>query len=342
MWYNAPMTNTVEKKIVVSGIQPSGPLHVGNYLGMVRHALALQERKDVRCYFFIADQHALTEPPYDAATRKELTFNLMVDFLALGLNPRKVTLFVQSDVPEHTELAWTFATVTSVGELERMTQWKDKAGKDHAKGNAGLLTYPILQAADILAYKAQMVPVGQDQFQHLEFTRIIARAFNRRYGVTFPETEAMATETPKIMSLHDPVKKMSKSHGEHTVLRLTDSPKLLSEKLARAVTDSGAATKEKSAGVANLFMLLKAFGEEATVAQFDEAYQHGTIRYSELKAELARAIGDHFADFRKKREVLLRKPNAVRAVFTAGAKTARRVAQATMAEVRRNTGIGRV
>lgn len=331
----------MEKKIVVSGIQPSGPLHVGNYLGMLRHALALQENKDLRCYFFIADQHALTEPPYDAAERRRLTFELMVDFLALGLNPRQTTLFVQSDVPEHMELAWTFATVTSVGELERMTQWKDKAGKDHAKGNAGLLTYPILQAADILAYKAQLVPVGQDQFQHLEFTRLVARAFNRRYGVTFPETEALATETPKIMSLHDPVKKMSKSHGNHTVLRLTDSPKQLSEKLARAVTDSGAAGSEKSAGVANLFMLLKAFGEEATVARFDEAYQHGTIRYSDLKAELARSLADHFAAFRKKREALVRKPNTVRAVFAAGAKTASRVARATMAEVRRTTGIGR-
>jgi len=331
----------MEKKIVVSGIQPSGPLHVGNYLGMLRHALALQERKDLRCYFFIADQHALTEPPYDAAERRRLTFELMVDFLALGLNPRKATLFVQSDVPEHTELAWTLTTITPVSQLERMTQWKDKGGRKNADSNAGLLTYPILQAADILIYKGELVPVGQDQFQHLEFTRLVARAFNRRYGVIFPETEALATETPKIMSLHDPVKKMSKSHGEHTVLRLTDSPRHLSEKLARAVTDSGAAGSEKSAGVANLFMLLKAFGEEATVAQFDEAYQHGTIRYSELKAELARAIGDHFAAFRKKREALMRKPNTVRAVFASGAKSASRVARATMADVRAATGIGR-
>jgi tryptophanyl-tRNA synthetase len=331
----------MEKKIVVSGIQPSGALHVGNFLGMLRNALALQERKDLRCFFFIADQHALTEPPFDAKAREKLTLELMVDFLALGLNPRKVTLFLQSDVPEHVELAWTFATVTPVGELERMTQWKDKAGKDHGKGNAGLLTYPILQAADILLYKAQMVPVGQDQFQHLEFTRTVARAFNRRYGATFPEAEALATDTPKIMSLHDPVKKMSKSHGEQTVLRLTDSPKQLAEKLARAVTDSGAAGKVKSAGVANLFMLLKAYGEEATLAHFEDAYHHGTIRYSELKAELARAVGDYFAPFRKKREELLRKPNAVRAVFAAGAKSASRVARETIAEVRQRTGIGR-
>ncbi|MEK7102430.1 MAG: tryptophan--tRNA ligase, partial [Patescibacteria group bacterium] len=190
--------------IVVSGIQPSGPLHIGNYLGALRYWLELQKNPKNECYFFIADLHALTQGK-SAKELRENTLTLVAELLALGIDPKKSSFFVQSQVPAHAELGWILNCVTPIGELERMTQYKDKAARQKSNVNVGLLTYPVLQAADILIYHGNAVPVGEDQVQHLELTRTIARWFNQRYGATFPEPKPFLTPTPRVMSLTSPL-----------------------------------------------------------------------------------------------------------------------------------------
>ncbi|MFZ2970868.1 MAG: tryptophan--tRNA ligase [Minisyncoccia bacterium] len=228
------MTNQTRKR-VFSAIQPSGELHIGNYLGALKNFVELQGSYD--CFFFIADYHSITEN-YDPKEKPKQIFNLALDFLAAGLDPNKCTIAVQSQVCEHTELAWIFNTITPMGLLERMTQYKDKAVRQKQNINVGLFDYPVLQAADILIYKAEFVPIGQDQVQHLELSRNIAHAFNAKFGKTFPEPQPLLTETPKIMSLTDPTKKMSKSHGPKSYIGINDSPEMIKEKMKKAVTGS--------------------------------------------------------------------------------------------------------
>lgn len=249
---------------IVSGIQPTGPLHLGNYLGAVKNWLDLQSKHD--CLFFVADYHSLTEN-YDPRQKPNQIYELAAELLALGLDPKKCTLFVQSDVSEVTELAWVFNTLVSMPELSRMTQFKDKStrqeqntkprtvtptqiGGSGARVNVGLFDYPVLQAADILIYDGEAVPVGQDQVQHVELTRDIACDFNRKFGKTFPEPKSLLTKNPRVMSLLEPEKKMSKSLGEAHYIALTDDPETIKKKIARAITDAGPALSGPEALIA--------------------------------------------------------------------------------------------
>ena len=223
----------MSKKIAFSGIQPSGELHIGNYLGAIRSWIELLDTYD--CIFCIVDYHAVTVP-YDPKDLARRTYEAAVVYIASGLDPEKCTIFVQSDVPEHTELQWLLGTVTPLGDLFRMTQYKEKARKlsSHQSICSGLLCYPILQAADILLYKAEAVPVGEDQAQHLELTREIARAFNRRFGPVFPEPKTLLSKAKRILGV-DGEHKMSKSLGNH--IGLTEDPDSIWEKLRTAKTD---------------------------------------------------------------------------------------------------------
>jgi tryptophanyl-tRNA synthetase len=223
----------MSKPIVLSGIQPTGNLHIGNYLGAVKNWVDLQNSGKYECYFFIADYHALTGSG-DAASRREQVMVLAAELMALGINPKKSTLFVQSHIVEHTELAWIFSTITPVAELERMTQFKDKAARQDANVNTGLLTYPTLMAADILLYHANFVPVGQDQTQHMELTNDMVRWFNNRYGNYFTPPKLLLTDVPKAMSLLEPTKKMSKSLGAAHVIELADEPEVITNKLKKS------------------------------------------------------------------------------------------------------------
>jgi len=226
------------KHIVFSGIQPSGQLHIGNYFGALQSWLELQKNPDHDCIFAIVDFHALTEGP-EPKELQQRTFDTAVDFLAAGLDPNKSIIMLQSLVPEHTDLAWILNCVTPITWLERIPTFKDKAQQFKNNLNVGLLDYPVLMAADILLYKATMVPVGYDQLPHLELTREIARAFNAQYGHVFPEPQEKITPTPKIMSLNDPTKKMSKSLGSKSYLALADTPESIKKKIKSMVTATG-------------------------------------------------------------------------------------------------------
>lgn len=326
----------MSRPVILSGIQPTGNFHVGNYLGAVKNWVDLQAKGDYEMFIFIPDLHSLTgDLPADE--RRALMTNAAVELLACGLDPQKTTLFVQSHVPEHAELAWIFNCVTPVAELERMTQYKDKSEKQTKNINAGLLTYPALMAADILLYRATVIPVGMDQIQHVELTRDTARWFNNRFGEYFAEPNHLLSPVPKVMSLLEPTKKMSKSHGLDTVLQLCDEPEELQRKLKKAVTatEGGAGAP----GVQNLLDLLMHFGNAEIHAQFVAAEKDGSIRYGDLKAAVADAVGTHFADFRARRKELLANPAEIDRILADGAERARAVAQKTMGEVRKLVGI---
>ncbi len=324
------------KPVIFSGIQPTGNLHIGNYLGAVKNWVELQNSDKYECFFFIADYHSLTGQD-TADDRRKKILNLAAEIIALGVDPDRVTFFVQSHIPEHTELAWVFNCITPVAELERMTQFKDKAAHQEKNINAGLLTYPILQVADVLLYHGTLVPVGQDQVQHIELIRVIARAFNKRYGEYFPETKHLLTEIPKVMSLLEPTKKMSKSLGAGHVIELCEDQKQIETKLKKAVTatEGGAAAP----GVQNLLLLLKQFGSSETYETLAKAEKNGTIRYGDLKQELATAIANYFADFRTRRSDLLANPKEIEAILANGAVKAQKVAAKTMQDVRKLVGI---
>jgi len=347
---------------IVSGIQPTGPLHLGNYLGAIKNWLDLQSKHD--CYFFIADYHSLTEN-FDPRSKREQIYMLAAELLAAGLDPKKCVIFTQSDVPEVTELAWVFNTLVTMPELERMTQFKDKSARQAANLNVGLFDYPVLQAADILIYGGEAVPVGADQVQHIELARGLARAFNRKFGETFGEPKPLLTKTARLMSLLEPEKKMSKSLGEAHYIALSDSPEIISKKLARAVTDTGPSieaeprrTLQRSAswrrakeggsasdnflmspGVSNLFSLLAYFGTKKDLTKFETSYKDGSIHYSDLKITLASRVSDYFADFRKARALLLNNKSSLDRILARGAKHARSLAQKKMKEVRKKIGL---
>lgn len=324
------------KPVIFSGIQPTGNLHIGNFLGAVNNIVKLQNGGDYQMHYFIADYHSLTGTQ-DASERRATILSLAAELIAAGIDPDKTTFFVQSHVPEHTELAWIFNCITPLAELYRMTQFKDKSEKQDKNINAGLLTYPALMAADILLYHGTVVPVGQDQTQHLELSNDIARWFNNRYGDYFSEIKGRFTEIPKVMSLLEPTKKMSKSAGAGHVIELADEPNVIEKKLSKAVTATEGGGL--APGVQNLLLLLKQFGDEATYKKFVAAEKDGTIRYGDLKKELATAISATFADFRAKRAELLKNPDKLQAILDKGAAKARVTAERTMADVRKLVGI---
>jgi len=324
------------KPIILSGIQPTGNFHVGNYLGAVRNWLRLQDSGQYEMYILIPDLHSLTGE-LASDERRRLMVTAAAELLALGLDPDKVTIFVQSHVPEHAELAWIFNCITPVAELYRMTQFKDKAERQEKNINTGLLTYPILQAADILLYRATVIPVGQDQVQHVELTRDIARWFNRRFGQYFPEPEHLLSAVPKVMSLLYPEKKMSKSHGPESVIELADEPEIIENKLKKAPTATAGGSG--SPGAQNLLLLLEHFGDTGAYAGFAAAEQDGSIRYGELKQAVAAAVSGFFAGFRERRLELMADPGRVEQILEQGANRARHKAAETMAEVRRLAGL---
>jgi len=319
------------KDIILSGIQPTGKLHIGNYLGALKNFVELQSKYE--SYFFIADYHSITEN-YDPKIKQQQVLELATDFLAAGLDPKKCIIFVQSHIPEHTELSWILSTVTPISYLERMTQYKDKASRQKDNINTGLFTYPVLQAADILMYKANTVPVGQDQDQHVELTRQIARFFNNKFGNTFAEPKTLHTQAPKIMSLLLPDKKMSKSLGDNHCIFIDDEPEVIKQKLAKAVTDTG---DGKGLGAQNLLDLIKIFSPKDIYNKFLADSKRGDLKYSELKQQLADDITKYFADFRKKKKKITEKE--VEKILADGADKAQKVAKETMAEVKTKIGI---
>jgi len=354
-----------KKQTIFSAIQPSGELHIGNYLGALKNFVELQNKYN--CFFFIADYHSISGE-YDPKEKSKQIFDLALDFLAIGLDPQKCIIAVQSQIPEHTELAWIFNTVTPLAELQRMTQFKDKSQNQNI--NMGLLDYPVLQAADILMYKAYGVPVGQDQIQHIELTRKIARFFNNKFGETFPEPCDIITETPKIMSLIDPTKKMSKSHGKKSYIGINDEPEIIQKKMRKAVSASDFEElihlgilemgynnlghiqikyandyqTEKESQIAarsviNFKMLLENFGTEKNKTYFTKQFKNQNIKFSELKDALAEDIANYFAPFRKKRKELEKDPEKVKNILNEGAEKASMIAKETMREVKEKVGL---
>lgn len=328
------MYNSGMKERILSGIQPSGVLHIGNYLGALKQWVELQSQYE--SFFCIVDLHAITVP-YDPKTMQQRIMSAALDYLASGIDPKKSVIFVQSHVPEHVELMWLLNTITPLAELQRMTQFKDKSQKQEKNISAGLLNYPILMAADILAYKAGVVPVGEDQVQHVELSRIIARKFNNAFGNTFAEPKTKLTAAKRIMSLSEPTRKMSKSDGEASYIAITDEPDVIKKKLRKAVTAT--AGGNENPGAQNLLMLLKEFGDAATYEQFVKAEADGSIKYVELKDTLADAIANHFADFRNKRAELAKHPNKVTKILKAGVEHAQSVAAKTLKEVKEKMGL---
>ncbi|MFH1170980.1 MAG: tryptophan--tRNA ligase [bacterium] len=322
------------KDIVFSGIQPTGTLHIGNYFGALRQWIALQDQ--YTCFYSIVDLHALTVRQ-DPRTFAEQTLNAAMDFCALGFDPNKAVLCLQSQIPEHTELSWLLTTLTPIGELERMTQYKDKAREHSANVNAGLLLYPVLMAADILLYKGTLVPVGEDQVQHVELARVLARKFNNTYGQTFPEPKPKLNRAARIMSLTDPTKKMSKSHGEKSYIALTDAPSVIGQKLAKAVTATTGG--RKNPGVENLFTIMREVSDAKTVARFEEQERGGTIKYADLKKRLAADLAEHFAPFRARRAERAKNPRSVLEILEEGRKRASALARRTMEEVQKKVGL---
>lgn len=322
---------------VLSGIQPTGDLHLGNYFGAIANWVRLQDLHP--CLYAIVDYHAITAE-HDPGQLRAWSVQMAGDLLACGIDPARAVLFLQSDVPEHVELSWVLSAVTAFGDLTRMTQFKEK-GERQAFVSAGLFTYPILQAADILVYKAEWVPVGEDQVQHLELVREIARRFNRRFGETFPEVKPLLSDAPRVMSLADPTKKMSKSLGEEHVIGLFEDPARAARKVRSAVTDVGLERRpgEKSPGVANLFLLLKLMAPVAVREEFDAEYAAGRLMYKKLKDAVSEHLLKFLAPLQERRKAIADDAARVERVLAEGAERARVLARETLREVRERIGL---
>jgi tryptophanyl-tRNA synthetase len=319
---------------VFSGIQPSGELHIGNYLGAVRNWVRLQDEHD--CVFSVVDLHAITQS-YDITELAPRTQEMAVGLLAAGIDPARAILFVQSHVPEHTELSWILTTVTPVGELERQTQYKDKSQRLESVP-AGLLNYPVLQAADVLLYRANLVPVGEDQLQHLELMREIARRWNARYGPGFfPEPQAQLSATKRVLGL-DGQAKMSKSLGN--TIGLFESPEAIWQKLRPAATDPARVTRKDPGNpeVCNVFTIHQGFSPPDVQAEV--ALQCRTAGWGclDCKRVLADQMIAALTPIRERAAELRAEPDGVRAMLRAGADRARAIARRTMQAVRRQMG----
>jgi tryptophanyl-tRNA synthetase len=320
---------------IFSGIQPSGALHIGNYLGAVKNWVGLQHVHD--SLFCIVDYHAITVP-YEPADLVARTREMAVSLLAAGVDPAKCTLFVQSMVPEHTELAWILNTVTPLGELERQTQFKEKSGKDESI-NAGLLNYPVLQAADILLYKADLIPVGEDQVQHLELSREISRRWNSRFGEGFfPEPKPLLTPSRRIMGL-DGQAKMSKSLGN--TVDLLEEPAQIWEKLRPAMTDPARKRREDpgTPEVCNIYHLHRAFSSPElveTVAVNCRSAGWGCI---DCKKALHQSMEEELPPIRARAKEIQGNPSIVADALAKGADRARTLARETMKEVKKRMGL---
>ena len=322
---------------VFSGIQPTGQLHIGNYLGAIKQWIELQEKNE--CIFCIVDLHALTVP-YKPKELQNLILEKAIVYLASGINPEKSIIFVQSTVKEHAELAWLLNTVTPVGDLGRMTQYKEKSKKFKQNANAGLLNYPVLMASDILLYQTDMVPVGEDQKQHVELTRTIARKFNQKFEELFKIPQ---TKVPKmgarIMSLQDPLKKMSKTDSPDSRIDLFDEPEEIKMKIMKAVTDTGKTIKydlKKKPGISNLLMIYSLFSGK-TIKELEKKFKGKG--YAEFKKSLSDLLVASLEPFRRKRKELLSREVYVKEILEQGTKRAQTIAQSTMQEVKKKMGL---
>ena len=322
---------------VFSGIQPTGAIHIGNYLGAIKQWIEFQEKNE--CVFCIVDLHALTVP-YDPKKLEDSILEKAIVYLAAGVDPGKSIIFIQSQVKEHTELTWLLNTVTPVGELTRMTQFKEKSKKFRQNINAGLLNYPILMAADILLYQTDIVPVGEDQQQHVELTRTIARKFNQKFGEVFRVPEAKVPKTgAKIMNLQNPAKKMSKTDGPDTYIGLFDEPEEIKSKIMKSVTDTGKIVKynpEKKAGISNLLTVYSLFSGK-TIKELERKFKGKG--YADFKKSLAELLINSLEPFRRKRKELLSREVYVKEILEQGRKRAEILAQSTISEVRKKMGL---
>ncbi|KAF0131530.1 MAG: tryptophanyl-tRNA synthetase [Bacteroidetes bacterium] len=326
-------------EIVLSGIRPTGNLHLGNYFGAVKNFVRMQEEN--QCFFFIADYHSLTTHPTPADLHGNVK-QVLVEYLAAGLDPEKSTLYVQSDVPEIAELYLFLNMNAYLGELERVTTFKEKARKQPDNVNAGLLTYPGLMAADILIHRSHKVPVGKDQEQHLEMTRTFARRFNRMYNVEYfpiPQAYNFGEELIKIPGL-DGSGKMGKSEGEGNAIFLVDDEKTIRKKVMKAMTDTGPTepNQQKPDMIENLFSLLKVVSTPETVQYFDDQYNQCNIRYGDLKKQLAEDMVVFTAPIRERILELYANEAYISKVAKNGAEKARESAGKTIREVREIIG----
>ena len=332
------MDNTTAKKVMLSGIQPSGDLHLGNYLGAVKNWAELADEFD--CYYFMADLHTLTVRQNPKELRRRSTEQL-AQYIACGLDPEKNTLFIQSHVHEHAELGWILNCYTMFGELSRMTQFKDKSAKNAENVNGGLFTYPALMAADILLYQADFVPVGEDQKQHCELTRDIANRFNNIYGETFKVPEPYIPKVgARIMSLGTPTSKMSKSDPQGCVF-LLDKPEDIARKFKRAVTDSDTEycvryAPDERPGVANLMSIYSS----VTGKSFEEIEREFDGKgYGVFKPTVGEAVIEHLRPVREEAERIIADKAYLASVYTEGAKKAQYIARKTLRKVYKKVGL---
>ena len=329
-------TADVEKTIVVSGIQPSGRLHLGNYFGAIRQHIDLHRQHEA--YYFIVNYHALTSVQ-DAEALRQHTIDVALDYLALGFDPEEAHLFIQSDVPAVTELAWIFYNLVSVGRLERGVAYKDKI-EQGLTPNAGLLNYPVLQAADILIYGGTLVPVGADQKQHIEITRDLAQRFNQTFcpedEPLFPIPEAHILEDVAVIPGIDG-RKMSKSYGN--TIGIFDEGKTLKKKVMSIVTDSTPLDAPKDPESCNVFALIKLFADEEKQAKIAKQYRAGGYGYGHAKTELLGLIKDYFAEARARRKELEQRPDYVMDILREGGRQARAQAATLMRRAREVTGL---
>lgn len=330
-------------KTIVSGIQPSGKMTLGNYLGAIKNFVALQDSSEEQNFLvFVADLHAITVPQ-DPKTLRNNIRSLVAVYLACGLDPKKVSLFIQSEVHEHAELGYLLQTITYIGELERMTQYKDKMVKQVTGVSSALLTYPVLMAADILLYNADAVPVGEDQKQHLELTRDLAQRFNSRYSETFklPEPLIPKNGAAKIMSLQEPTKKMSKSDPiDKACIFLLDEPNVIRKKIASAVTDSDGVIKYdpiNKPGVSNLLTILSVASNK-DIKVLEEEYQGRG--YGEFKKDVAEAVVNMLEPIQKRYNELLNS-DEIDHVLDEGREKASILARKMVSKVKRKMGLGR-
>lgn len=328
----------MSKKIILSGIQSTGKLTLGNYLGAINNWVQMQEEYD--CYYMIANLHSLTVRN-DPETLRNNTLKVLAMYVAAGLDPEKNTIFIQSQVKEHAELGWILDCYTYMGELSRMTQFKDKAAKHADNINAGLFTYPALMAADILLYQANLVPVGQDQQQHLEITRDIAERFNKLYGKTFTIPEGYyGKASAKIMGLQDPTAKMSKSAtNPNDVILLEDEPDVIIKKFKKAVTDSENKVRfdpENKPGVSNLMQIYSSI-TGLKMEEIEKKFENSG--YGDFKTKVAETVVAKLEPIQKRYKELLENKEYLEKIYTEGANRARKLASKTLDEVKERIGI---
>lgn len=326
----------IMKKKVYSGIRATGRLHLGNYMGAVKGMLAVQDEYD--CVFSVVDSHTITVP-YEPAALQASIRDIVLDYLAAGLDPEKCKLEIQSHVPQHTELAYYLSTIYPVSRLEDLPTYKEKKAQYPKYVNMGLLFYPVLMAADILLYKGELVPVGIDQEPHLEVAREIARKFNSMFGETFPEPVSFKSPGNYVPSLSGKGK-MSKS-VEGSFINLTDDLETIKKRLASAPTDSGTTggNVPKEGGVANLFSMLRLFKADEMYKKYEQDYRDKKIRYGDMKSDLAEVIFKELKPFQKRREEFVANPKMVDQILKESNEKCLAIAEETMQEVRKKMGL---